>query len=55
MCSKSEHVIELLHTLTMVRRATDKFFWLEQAKITTHLEHMFDIQAKCRYIRPYER
>ena len=55
MCSKTEHVIELLHTLTTIRPATDKFPGADQAKIATYLEHMFEIQAKCRYIRPYER
>jgi len=55
MCSKTEHVIELLHTLMTIRRPTDTFSGPGQTKTATHLEHMFDIKAKCRYIRPYER
>jgi hypothetical protein len=55
MCSKTEHVIELLYTVETLRQATDRFCVPEQVKAATYLEHMFDIQAKCRYIRPYER
>ena len=56
MCSKTEHVIELLYMPETIRRATDKFSApLGHAKAATYLEHMFEIQAKCRYIRPYER
>jgi hypothetical protein len=55
MCSITEHVIELLYMPETIRRATDKFFPAQRTKTATYLEHMFDIQAKCRYIRPYER
>ncbi len=55
VCSKTEHVIELLHMPKTIRQATDKFAGLERQKSATYLEHMFDIKAKCRYIRSHER
>jgi hypothetical protein len=55
MCSKTEHVIELLYMPETIRWTTDKFCAVGQAKAATYLEHMFEIQAKCRYIRSYER
>ena len=55
VCSKTEHVIELLYMPETIRWTTDKFCAVGQAKAATYLEHMFEIRAKCRYIRPYER
>ena len=56
MCSKTEHVIELLYMPETIRWAHRQVFALAgHAKAATYLEHMFEIQAKCRYIRPYER
>lgn len=43
MCSKTEHVIELLHTLKTIERPTDNFCSPDQALIATRVEHMFDI------------
>jgi hypothetical protein len=55
MCSNTEHVIELLHTLQTIERGTDSFRDRRTGQNATYLEHMFEILAKCRYIRPYER
>jgi hypothetical protein len=55
MCSKTEHVIELLYMPETIRWATDKFLRCRTGKAPTYLEHMFEIRAKCRYIRSYER
>jgi len=55
MCSNSEHVIELLHTQQTIKHPTDNFRSRSRSNIETRLEHMFDIEAGCRYIRPYER
>ena len=55
MRSNSEHVIELLHTQQTLGHGTDKFCVRDSGNTPTHLEHMFDIDAGCGYIRPYER
>ena len=55
MCSNTEHVIELLHTLQTIKHPTDNFRSRNRGNIATRLEHMFDIKAQCGYIRPYER
>jgi hypothetical protein len=55
MRSNTEHVIELLHTLETIEPDTDKFGGCPTGRNATYLEHMFDIWAECRYIRPYER
>lgn len=55
MCSNTEHVIELLHTLQTIEHGTDSFRRPSDQRSATHLEHMFDISVKCGYIRPYER
>ena len=55
MCSKTEHVIELLYMPETISRATDKFLRRRHLTARHALEHMFDIRAKWRYIRPYER
>ena len=49
MCSNTEHVIELLHTLMTIGPATDMFPSAARIgrKTATYLEHMFDIHAKC--------
>jgi len=48
-------VIEVLRTPITIKPATDKTSRPARGQNTTRLEHMFDIKAKCRYIRPYER
>ena len=55
MRSNTEHVIELLHTLQTIERGTDSFRRPPDGQNATYLEHMFEILAKCGYIRPYER
>ena len=55
MCSKTEHVIELLHMPETISRTTDKFARRRSLNGATCLEHMFDIRPEWRYIRPYER
>jgi hypothetical protein len=55
MRSNTEHVIELLHTLKTIERGTDKLLPPAGGKTATRVEHMFDIWARCGYIRPYER
>jgi hypothetical protein len=55
MCSKTERVIELLYMPETISRATDKFLRRRHRTARHALEHMFDIRAKWRYIRPYER
>ena len=55
MCSNTEHVIELLHTLQTIERGTDSFRRPSDGQNATCLEHMFDIFVKSGYIRPYER
>jgi hypothetical protein len=55
MCSNTEHVIELLHTLQTIERGTDSFRRSPDRQNATCLEHMFEIWAKGGYIRPYER
>ena len=55
MRSNSEHVIELLHTRQTLEHGTDNFRERDSVNTPTHLEHMFDIDVECGYIRPYER
>jgi hypothetical protein len=55
MRSNFEHVIELLHTQQTIKHPTDNFRGRNRGNIATRVEHMFDIGARCRYIRPYER
>jgi len=46
MCSNTEHVIELLHTLETIRRGTDKSRPPPGGETATRVEHMFDIPTK---------
>jgi hypothetical protein len=43
MCSNTEHVIELLHTLQTIECGTDSFRRPPDGQNATCLEHMFEI------------